>query len=71
MLGSKGFCKIVGYVFLGLYVLNFDRSSLYVVLYGVVFDVNEFSAFSWSRVLGDEDCGFFVYEQGVGWVSSV
>ena len=65
--GSEGFRDVVGYVFLGWYVLNLDRSSLYVVLYEVVFDVNEFSAFGGSRVLGDEDCGLVVYEKG-GWL---
>ena len=67
-LGSEGFREVVGYVVLGWYVLNLDRSSLYVVLYEVVFDVNEFSGFGWSRVLGDEDCGLVVYEKG-GWLS--
>ena len=69
-LGAEGF-REVGYVPLGQYVLNLDRSSLYVVLYEVVFDVNKFSAFGWSRVWGDDDCCLVVNEQGVGWVSGM
>ena len=67
-LGSEGFREVVGYVFVRWNVLILDRSSLYLVLYEVVFDVNEFSTFRRSRVLSDEDCGLVVYEQGVGWV---
>ena len=63
-LGSEGFREIAGYVFLGWYVLNLDRSSLDVVLFEVVFDVNEFSAFGWSPVLGDEYCGLFLRAVG-------
>ena len=66
-LGAEGFREVVVYVFLGRYVLNLDRSSLYVVLREVVFEVNGFLAFGWSRVLGDEDCGLVVYGHG-GWL---
>lgn len=59
--GSEGFCEVAGWIDFRCYVLDLDSSSSDVVLYEVVFDVDEFPAFGRSIVLCYKYVCFVVY----------